>query len=162
MVSTASTSGLGPFRQGSNPCAPTDKEKEDDFESHPLFLYLPELRRDSNRQKLSKILFSRTISQCASMNASERAFSAAEDKEFVSVDEQTTRKSLRPLCMRQGFEPAEAKQIDFQQKSNVACVDECEEYEPAHRQAGIQLCRGQGKSERRRVNDAEIPAPRQV
>jgi len=61
------------------------------------------LRRDSNRQKLSKILFSRTISQCASMNASERAFSAAEDKEFVSVDEQTTRKSLRPDNNRKGF-----------------------------------------------------------
>ena len=60
------------------------------------------------------------------MNASERAFSAAEDKEFVSVDEQTTRKSLRPLCMRQGFEPAEAKQDIVQQNNIAVCVDECE------------------------------------
>ena len=32
------------------------------------------------------------------------------------------------LCT-EGFERAEAKQVDFQQKGNAACVDECEEYE---------------------------------
>ncbi len=28
-----------------------------------------------------------------------------------------------------GIERAEAKQVDFQQKGNAACADECEEYE---------------------------------
>ena len=47
----------------------------------------------------------------------------------------------------EGFEPAEAKQVDIQQNGNAACVDGCD-----HR--SIQLCRGQGVSLRRQASDA--------
>lgn len=57
----------------------------------------------------------------------------------------------------EGFERAEAKQDDFQQKVIAVCVDECEEYEPAYRQAGIQRCPGRGASERRRTSDEYHP-----
>jgi len=39
--------------------------------------------RDSNGQKQSKLSFSRMTTQCASMDASVRAFSAAQGKEGV-------------------------------------------------------------------------------
>jgi hypothetical protein len=50
------------------------------------------------------------------------------------------------LCT-EGFERAEAKQDNFQQKVIAACVDECD-------RRSIQLCPGQGTNECRRVSDA--------
>jgi len=65
------------------------------------------------------------------MDATIGTFSATAGKEFVSVDEQTTRKSLiiQFYQWKEGLKRAEAKQDLFQQKEIAVCVDECEEYE---------------------------------